>query len=65
MIIELIDGPLKGVIHEMDCRFPMPDGLAILDEDNPRIRYCYVVDKMLATAKFSHQERNKAATEPD
>jgi hypothetical protein len=32
MIIEFVDGPLKGYIHEVESGMPMPDAVAIMDE---------------------------------
>lgn len=40
MIIELLDGPLKGYIHEVEMGFPMPDAVALPDE-NGVVCHCY------------------------
>ena len=51
--IELMNGPLAGVIHEVEPGWPVPDRLALtLDGGHPLVVYWYKVSADLKTATF-------------
>ena len=49
MVLELIGGPLDGVIHELHKGFPPPDRFGLTNEDgNERYWYLSAADKRTA-----------------
>ena len=57
-VIELLDGPLKGTIHEVQKGWPVPGSLG-LDEDDFVHWYTTSADK--CTAKFDKSEKKREA----
>jgi hypothetical protein len=56
MVIELVDGPAKGVIHEVQKGWPEPDRFAIPSALFPNIKYWYEVNHKTHTAHFVEEE---------
>jgi len=55
MIIELLDGPMAGVVHEVAGGFPVPDQFALPD-DNGLELYWYITCDDCRTASFDRTE---------
>jgi hypothetical protein len=53
MILELLGGPLNGVIHEIHDGFLIPDALALPDEGK---LHWYVTGEDQQTATYHHSE---------
>ncbi|MCZ7645264.1 MAG: hypothetical protein M5U26_08270 [Planctomycetota bacterium] len=60
--ILLLDGPLQGKIHELMRDFPIPDRMALPDDQGER--HWYAVDRKTQTARFlGRDERNAPMTD--
>lgn len=55
-ILELIGGPLDGVIHEVDGEWPVPDALALCSKGDLTVRHWYLTDENLLLAFYCKSE---------
>lgn len=65
MVIELVDGPLKGTLHELAHGFGVPDALGLMDETNPQLQHWYKVGPSKRTARFLRTEELPVPPEDD
>jgi hypothetical protein len=59
MVIEFLDGPLIGTIHEVAGGFPVPNKLCT-EPDQNGIGHWYIVNDDKTTANYERSEKREA-----
>jgi hypothetical protein len=55
-VLELIGGPLDGLIHEVAGDWPVPNALGLCPDNDDTVRHWYVTDEKQEKATFHHSE---------